>query len=356
MRRSSPEMSPHRDELEKIVTTILDLGSDAMDLRDATISLHSLCSTIVGLEADPDGSEVNRETVFAEGRALSPQDAAICILDLARTSAFMRGVHDAVKTLQRRFPGERINLLYAGCGPFAPLVLPLATRFSPEQLSLTLLDAHQYSVDSVRRLGETFGISASFSTVRCCDAMNHTQPDAEPLHLVVIETMQKALENEPQVALTKRLAPQLLQGGILIPEKIRLAACLADMGREFSFLDPDRPDDGIGVTQQRRRVDLGTLLELTADGLSVGGTHNRDTEAPLTTHIVIPDAAHDVPDLMVRTIVSVFGDNILDDYDAGISYPTLIDHLDRIHPGDRLEFGYEEGPSPGLRVRRISTP
>jgi len=349
-------MDPRRADLAEITDSILDPDSDFTVLRDATTALHSLCSTIVGLSEGSDDSEADHETRLDEGRALSPRDAARCVLDMARTTAFLRGIHDAVGTLQERFPGERINLLYAGCGPFAPLVLPLTTRFSHEDLGLTLLDAHEYSIDSVRCLGESFGISASFSVLRCCDAMDYTHPDSERLHLVVIETMQKALEHEPQVALTRRLVPQLVLGGILIPQRIRLTACLADTATEFTFQTPDTPEKASPVPPPRRRSDLGAVLELSADRLWAGNSSGENPGDGLTTTLVIPDSIVELPDLMVRTTVDVFGDHRLDDYASGITYPTLIHHLGRIHAGDRLEFSYEEGPSPGLRIRRASTP
>ncbi len=232
----------------EISDSILDPSSDVEVLRQATTAFHDLCSGIVGFSDTDDDPEANRETRLDIGRALSPRDAARCILDIARTTAFIRGVYDAVGTLRNRFPGEKINLLYAGCGPFAPLVLPVVTKFSNDELGLTLVDAHEYSIESVRRLGNALGVASSIEVLQCCDAINHTQPDGAPLHLVVIETMQKALEHEPQVALTLRLAPQLVPGGILIPEQIRLTACLADMSAEFSFVDPGAPEDSPAPT------------------------------------------------------------------------------------------------------------
>ncbi len=80
------------------------------------------------------------------------------------------------------------------------------------------------------------------------------------------------------------------------------------------------------------------------------------TDGPFDTSLVIPDEAREMPDLMVRTTVEIFGGHRLDDYDSGISYPTLIHRLGRIHPGDGIEFTYETGSSPGLRISRRSTP
>jgi len=342
-------MNSSRRELERTTDILLDAGSTVPERGDAVARLHALCSQIVGLGEHSTGDDqAGRETRLEHGRALSPRDAARCILDIARTTSFLRGAHDAVAELRARFSSDRINLLYAGSGPFAPLAIPLTTRFSPDELGITVLDAHGFSVDAVRRLTERFGVAASFREIRCCDARDYAFPTEEPLHLVVIETMQKALEHEPQVALTRHLAPQLIAGGILIPERINLTTCLADVGSEFGFVGSDGADKGAAPEPQRRRRILGTILDLTAEGLGVG--------SPPTASMEIPNAIHALPDLMVRTTVEVFAGHRLDDYDSGITYPTMINHLGRLSPGDRIEFSYEMGPSPGLRVRRSTTP
>ncbi len=355
-KRSLPEMSAARSELRTITDTILDLESSPSQLLDAVNVLYDLCASIAGLDPEADGGEADRETPLEQGRALAPRDAARCILDYSRTSAFLRGSHDAVEKLLERSGGQRVNLLYAGCGPFAPLALPLITRFPAEQLAITFLDAHAYSTNSVEGLIGAFGASAWCSSVRSGDAMDYRHPVSEELHMLIIETMQKALEHEPQVALTRTLASQLVAGGILIPERIRLSACLADMGAEFVFSDPNASNTGPPVLPERRRLALGTLAELTIEGLRVGIEPPEGSEKPAASVLTIPDEVAQLPDLMIRTTVEVFGGHRLDDYDSGISYPTLIHHLGRFRTGDRIEFSYEEGPSPGLRVRRASTP
>lgn len=349
-------MGAERSRLHTITDAILDRDSDPSQLLDAVNALHGLCATIVGLRPETDGSDADRETRLDQGRALAPRDAARCILDLARTSAFLRGCHDSVVMLLERFGGRPINVLYSGCGPFAPLALPLTTRFGPDRLRITFVDAHAYSTDSVNRLIEAFDASAWCASVRCGDAMSYVHPASEDLHMVIIETMQKTLEHEPQVALTQKLAPQLVEGGVLVPERIRLSACLADMSAEFSFHDSTSSGHAPSPAPERRRFSLGPILELTADGLRFPVENNGGGRQPETTEVVIPDKVTELSDLMVRTTVDVFGDHRLDDYDSGITYPTLIHTLGRLRPDDRLEFSYEMGPSPGLRVRRMSTP
>ena len=56
---------------------------------------------------------------------------------------------------------EEVEVLYAGCGPFAPLFLPLTTALAPGLARFTLLDLHPRSVDvAITRLREKLGTYA----------------------------------------------------------------------------------------------------------------------------------------------------------------------------------------------------
>ena len=83
--------------------------------------------------------------------------------------------------------------------------------------------------------------------------------------------MQAALAKEPQVAITANLAPQLAVGGVFVPEKITVSACLCELPSEFAM----QPGEAL---MPRKRRDLGPVLELTADAF-----------APTPRRIVIPE-------------------------------------------------------------------
>lgn len=113
------------------------------------------------------------------------------------------------------------------------------TRF-PEA-RFTFLDIHQSSIDSVRRLVQHFGFGKCDFVV--ADATTYRHP--RPIDLAIVEAMQAALSKEPQVAIVRNLAPQLAEGGIMIPQRVTVDVVLVD---------------GVAVPPQSR-VRLGTVVE-----------------------------------------------------------------------------------------------
>ncbi len=95
---------------------------------------------------------------------------------------------------QKQFPDRSIEILYAGCGPFAPLALPLATQFTASQIRFTLLDIHSRSLESVKTIVQAFGMEDFVKEYVQEDATVFVHP--APAHLIIIETMQRGLEKE----------------------------------------------------------------------------------------------------------------------------------------------------------------
>jgi hypothetical protein len=347
--RSSPI-----EQLRQITDTLLQRDRDG-EHDDAVLKLHSLLSAISCLNNDPADSSDYSNTVLAVGEAISPVDAARCVIDSARTSKFLRGVYAALRKLQQRFPNTPIEILYAGCGPFAPLAIPLTTQFEADQIRLTLIDIHSRSLALARCIFETLGLGDYVREYIQCDASAYVHP--RPVHMVITETMQKALSKEPQVAITLKLAPQLCSDGIFIPERVIVDAYLGDPQKEYGLMIRDG-DELASETQRARwaRIKLGRVFELTAqtafEPTMIDDKRRSYAEAYLQASAIdLPEEIAAGLTLMLATTITVFDTVTLDEYESGLTHPLWFYDFSGAKGTDKIEFQYCLKDNPGFKWR-----
>jgi hypothetical protein len=343
-------------ERYKAATHCLLTSDDRVAIHQALQEIHAICSEITTVRGDVLEPHHDEETFLDGGVAISPHLAARCLFDPLRTVQFLRGIHAGIHKAMRRFPGEPVHLLYAGCGPYATLVLPLTTQFSPEQIQLTLIDIHQDSIEGVKRLVKVLDVADYVVACRQADAITYRHPDSVPLHVVVCETMQAGLAQEPQVAIMLNLLPQLEGHGIFIPENIVVEACLNDPRQEDIGLLMHRDEFGFPVgretARQSERLELGRILALNMETAREmnhdnGRAKGRDV-IPLTT-IEGPERADGADEFLFMTTVSVFGSFELAPYACELSFPLRVHELSPVEGGTRIQFSYAFEPKPGLR-------
>ncbi len=305
--------------------TLLSLDSHHGMLMDAAETLRNVLGGLA--EWDDQSPDACEEISLDAGIAIAPVDAARCILDFQRTTAFLRGVMAAV-TAATPNPDGVVDVLYAGCGPLAPLAVALCHRLP--QARFWPVDIHGSSVDSVRRVVERAGYGEHFGDIACADAIRHQWPVVGDV--AVVEVMQSTLEKEPQIAITANLANQLRSGGVLVPECVALDLQLHNVATEFG-LNPGADM----VPHGRVRVPLAPLLRLRADSaaeLMDGCEVSFDFSDP-----------HGL-NAMISTRIDVYGDICLGDYDSGLTTPWTAFEIGRSGPGRRAKVTLVPGPSP----------
>jgi hypothetical protein len=206
----------YKQELTVIVQSIIASNTVDEHVKSAK-ELSDFYSKISSVE-----HSVSNETLVKGGIALSSSGAADCVDDYLRTVFFIKGIYKALIKLCIDFPERSINILYAGCGPYATLILPLLPLFDKNRIKALLLDINAASIASVQHLLVVSGLDEYQLQLIETDATTYTKPNDFTIDLAISETMHYALTSEPQVAITQNIVSQLPPHGILIPEEITI--------------------------------------------------------------------------------------------------------------------------------------
>ncbi|BCE01461.1 hypothetical protein [Marinicellulosiphila megalodicopiae] len=225
--------------LQLLLDVLLDCNSELPLRKKVLDEFVEYCALITDIDADVTFNAFAPDTHLPSGMAINPQAAAMCVTDYGRTTAFIRAVHDAMEYLlaQTRSnaltTSQTLNVLYAGCGPYATLMLATIVKFQEHSINFHMLDIHQSSLDSVQILLRHFGVDVQKIQFFCADACEF-KPKIK-FDLIVAETMQKALEQEPQFQLTVNLKQYLTEKGVFIPEAIQLQLALIHWKQELEI-------------------------------------------------------------------------------------------------------------------------
>ncbi|HXU94719.1 MAG TPA: hypothetical protein VFP33_13795 [Gallionella sp.] len=330
------------DQLREIAQAILHPEKRLQDLIPAAEALRNLFEQRTGFAIDQQAGIDAGGTRLESGLAISPPLAAMCIRELFRTPAFIRGLGHAIKDALQ--PDRPVRVLYAGCGSYAALALPLMTAFSSEQVVFTLLDIHGQCLDDAMKLIDLFGLSSHVESAQCADATTWRIPaDAMP-DIIVTETMAVALHNEPQVSIARNLCAQA-PDAIMVPQQISVDVCALDVTKEHIFV----PSDHVGAIPepQRDRMFLGRIFSLDAESIR----HWQWIEGDR-----LPAGQVRIPDVLKKRVlhlmthIVVYGQTELKDYDCSLTMPRPL--RGEIGSGDELQFHYQLGNSPELRYEK----
>ncbi|HMQ48473.1 MAG TPA: hypothetical protein PKA00_06150 [Saprospiraceae bacterium] len=325
-------------KLRSIAAVLLDKHLDDARLQSACSDFKSLLLTITGLSMDDSAGRA--DIILENGKALGTVWAATCIDDFIRTKRFVSGLAKAIKS-QEKFGRKPIHILYAGCGPFATLALPIMLHFSAADVQFSLLEINPLSFEKVKKVIATLGLEPYLKRVELVDASTYRIPKDEAVDILLSETMQRALSEEPQVPIVLNLWRQLSQEALLIPESI----CL-----ELSILKPNHSE---AVPQMRPSISLGTIATLSAEEIiqsnliqqwENGQTRFWENTFQLSEADIKPPGQ-----LAVLTEIRVFGEERITFNQSGLTTPLILSDLSAFAPqGLCLKCWYEIGNMPGL--------
>jgi hypothetical protein len=249
----------------------------------------------------------------------------------------------AVETLRKRGSGRVVSVLYAGCGPWATLALPLLARYPLTSVKFTLLDIHPQSLESARGLIETLGLEAGVSAYVLADAASYRIPPDDLPDIIVTETMSVALRNEPQVTICRNLCAQAPEA-ILIPEEVRIELAQIAPKKEHSMVSSEH--EGEIPPPQRRRIYMGEVFSLNKANITQWQQETGEY-LPANT-IVLPRVLNPMLQVSLLTTITVYGGIQLKDYDCSLTLPIKLQSAEPLVAGYPLHFHFRLGAHPEL--------
>ena len=154
------------------------------------------------------------------------------------------------------------------------------------------------------------------------DAITYKQPESKPLHLVITETMFHALIREPQAAITANLAPQIIRGGLLIPEEITLSMAYSSFAKEpylqshqYAFVDLEAKMQNLV-----ERFEFDTLFSMNKND-NFSNKISDHTFQFESDFYELPKEFSNYPDVCVYTRVRIFKDIKLNSSESYITNP-----------------------------------
>lgn len=336
---------PHsvKKRLSEAIKDILNTESEFYILHKAIKELEAIFTGLSPIKGAAGKVQVTGEIRLESGMAIAPDFAATVLTDIMRTVKFLRGVNGAIECAFERFEQRPVHLLYAGCGPYATIVLPLLLYYNPKQLKITLIDIHRVCLDSAEKILRALGLWDFIAGSYCCDASTYNHPTDDPIHIVVSETMSQELRGEPQVPITMNLAPQMVDGGILVPEKVRISLQGVDSRREHMRIMGTLPEE----EQDRVRLHLCDIFALDKNCRREDAQQNAEGVLCLpAATITLADRPAEYKHLMVFTDIRIFGNTVIKPYESSLTGPLNLRGQENVKTGQALAFTYQLNNNP----------
>ena len=324
-------MNPAQVELLQLAHALCDPQRPLDSLIGETVRLRQLVERHSRLPMERQEGLRDGESFLPSGWAISPVQAGLCAREPYRSAAFIQGLAQAVR--ERLQDARPVRVLYAGCGPFALLALPVMAVLGARQVQFSILDVHAETLAYARELIGQLGLNGHVAEFLCADAAAFRIPAHAMPDVIVSETMNTALGKEPQVSIMRNLHAQAPLAALLP------AAVAVHLG--LARRQPEEPC-----------ADWGRVFALDAEALRAWRQVHGDS-LPAAS-IRLPDVLDGAPRLLTR--IRVHGDIVLGDYDCSLNLPLVLPGKPVLAGGSVLDFHYRLGTQPGLAFRLRTRP
>jgi len=318
-----------KEKVKNISEQLVNCGEDYYVLKQSVDGLYDIFKTITGIQIDNLNND--KEIFLPSGVAISPSAAAHCLLELKRTAVFLRGIKKAIDT---KIIGnsEPVRILYAGSGPYATLITPLLTMYKPENLKITILDINQTSLYAAKKLIKALELHDFIDDFILEDATVFKLD--KDYDIVISETMQSCLNNEPQVNIMQNLIPQMNKKAIFIPERISVDANLRK---------PGKWNDTQTFIVGEELLFLKNIITIDKNSLD------------FIKSKVIVDIPYDLNgfrELLLYTTVYVYKDQVLGANDCSLNLPIKFYDFSKRY-ANSIEFWYSASEKPRIECKVI---
>lgn len=322
--------------LKNLVKTFLDKDRSYGELLNSARGLSEFFENFSPISTKEVHYKSNdsTHTYLSSGVAISPLDAAICTNEYMRTTKYIRGVYAAVNDLLNRFKNKKIHILYAGCGPYGTLIIPLLHLFDPKDMEITFLDIHTTSLESIKNILQSLGLAKFVCEYIQEDATQYKV--SKDTHMIITETMKAAFWDEPQVSVTLNLLPQLITGGEFIPNRVIVGFEAAHYKQVFKDNILSKEKDGIYLCDV---IDLDSSKDMTKESLVC------------TKEYTLLQNFEKKYKFQFTTDIFIYKEHILKENECSLNIPRKITFDKKLFKDDKVYFEYEFSNRPKIKSR-----
>ncbi len=202
---------------------------------------------------------------IGKGWGMSTDDAIRCLFDVERTSAFIKAIVQAARSL-KQLGTNHLTAVEAGCGTG---ILALAMAYAGVE-QVFGVEINPATARTTKNFLEVFGMADRLQIIQG-DATNF-DPQG-PVDIIVSENMHTGLFFEPQFQIISNLRRFLRRGGIILPHGVKLSFTGAltnweGVGKNHAELRKIDPNHiiPIGKTSWLPEIDLGEDANEVIDG------------------------------------------------------------------------------------------